>query len=163
MNDRKPSRRANNVWRRLVQTYGTKMADQYGPSPPPDWCTLIDRTDDDRIESAIVAVRQKYVDWPPTLPQFEASIPGRKITHGDSIPDRLAVYAVRALKLCEHQLPIPWTYFGKVTEEWYEPWKQTRKNYETRGVTIPACAAEGCPKYGVGHRVLVSDLPMEDF
>ena len=47
------SKRAEAIWRRLGQWYGTRLVDQYGPKPPPDWAELFDRTDDERLEKAL--------------------------------------------------------------------------------------------------------------
>lgn len=149
------SKRARAVWKRLGQSYGTRMADTYGEVPPSDWCRVIDRTDPERLERALVKVREVCIQFPPTLGQFEAAIPKKqfgkniKATH-----EQLCDHALRTLNLCEHQLWPPWTYFGKAVED------GSRAGYlQTNGVVIPACYAEGCHKYGKSHRILATDLP----
>lgn len=149
---KKPSSRAAKIWARLGQWYGTKLGDQYGPTCPEDWCTVIDRADDERLEKALAEVRRKHIDWPPTLGQFEAAIPRKTFGKGDSIPDRLAVHALRMTNPCEHQKWVPWNYFGRKIDT-----GEKYPIYETRGVMIPDC--ETCNK--PSHRILVSDLPIE--
>lgn len=148
------SRRAKQFWKRLAQNYGARLQEQYGPTCPEDWCRVIDRTDDERLDAAMIAIRRDYLQFPPTLGQFEASIPGRRKVGEDSGPDRLAVHAVARFQLCEHQSSIPWNYFGETTDEWFEPWGEVRKNYITKGVVIPGCSSCQRP----GHRVKLEDL-----
>ena len=151
---RKPSARAARIWRRLAQNYGARLAEQYGSTCPPDWCEVIDRTDNERLDSALVAVRHEHLQFPPTLGQFEAAIPKREFGQGrDSITDRLAAHAVRTLNLCEHQSWIPWSYFGVKVED------GRRLLPTVTGVVIPECKHEGCYRFGKpGHRVLATDL-----
>jgi hypothetical protein len=150
----KTSVRSTRFWKRLIQSYGARLSDQYGPTCPEDWCAVIDRADDERLASALITIRRDHLQFPPTLGQFEAAIPQRKLHGGDSVPDRLALHARNRLSLCEHQTCASWSYFGKVGEEWYEPWKENRKTYETHGVVIPSCSTCGKSSF----RVTVQDL-----
>lgn len=139
----RPSTRATRFWKRLAQNYGAKLAEEYGPNPPEDWCAVIDRTDDERLNKSLVAIRSQHPNWPPTLGQFEAVIPRRDVHHTESVVDRLAVKAAR-LPLCEHQLMTPWTYFGR----------HDGRDVETKGVTVPPCST--CHK--PSQRLLTVDL-----
>ena len=152
----RPSARASKFWRRLGQTYGARMADQYGSTCPPDWCEIIDRTDDDRLGRTLIAIRQDHLQFPPTLGQFEAAIPKRKFGQSEhSVPERLAEHAANTLPLCEHQSRIPWNYFGAVIEDGRRPLPTVT------GVVIPECKTEGCYKFGKpGHRIMDTDLPV---
>lgn len=153
---RRVSTRAKRVWRRLGQNYGARLADQFGPSCPEDWCDVIDRTDDERLDKALTKIRGEHLQFPPTLGQFEAAIPKRQFGgNQDSIPDRLACYAVKTLNLCEHQLPLPWSYFGHHVDD-----GSKYGYYDITGVIIESCRVESCHKFGQpNHRILASDLP----
>ena len=151
----RPSARAAKFWRRLSQNYGARIADQYGPTMPEDWCAVIDRTDDERLEKALVKIRQDYLQFPPTLGQFEASIPKRKLQSGtDSVAEKLATHASRTLPLCEHQRLSPWTYFGAMVET-----DSGVKAESITGLTIPECKTRDCRRHGKpGYRVLLRDV-----
>ena len=140
----RPSTRATRFWKRLAQNYGAKLAEEYGPHPPEDWCAVIDRADDERLQKALVTIRAQHPNWPPTLGQFEATIPKRDMHRSDSTVDRLAVHAAGLPGLCEHQRMFRWNYFGRV--DW--------PAVEIRGVVIPDCEDCGKPD----RRVLVTDL-----
>lgn len=117
---RKLSRRASRIWERLGQWYGSRLADAYGPTPPEDWAELIDRTDDERLEIGLVAVRRATPVFPPTLGQLEAAIPKRE-SLAPNAPSRAqmaadAMMAKYGKELCKHQLAGRWTYFGPVQD-----------------------------------------------
>lgn len=156
MSRSRASVRSANFWKRLAQTYGARLQEQYGPTCPSDWCEVIDRTDEERLVKALVVIRREHLQFPPTLGQFEAAIPKRQFGKDhDSIPERLARYAVATLRLCEHELWPPWTYFGRQFDD-----GTPLGGIETSGVVIPGCKSEDCPHYGrANHRVLVRDLP----
>jgi hypothetical protein len=88
---RRISTRAIRTWAKLGQWYGSRLADNYGTTPPEDWCELIDRTDDDRLLDALLAVRRESPIHPPTLGQIENSIPKRESGNsGPSKPGRIS-------------------------------------------------------------------------
>lgn len=123
------------------------MADRFGTAIPDDWAAVVDRTDDERLNRAFLALRQKCPTFVPKLGEFEACIP-RKLFGEDSIPDRLAQAVLKRFNLCEHQLWQSWTYFGKNVSgagQFYQ---------ETAGVVVPGC--DGCGRSS--HRLLVEDL-----
>lgn len=153
--DKPPSKRAMQLWRRLAQSYGTRLADQYGAKPPPDWCAVFDRTDDARLTAAVQRVRTEHPKFVPTLGQFEACIAPRSLGRDQaSTPDMLARYAATNLRLCRHQLATPWSYFGR-----YEETGSAHRQPVTGGVVIPACALKNCKEGGgTSHRVLLQDI-----
>lgn len=156
---RKLSRRASRVWDRLGQWYGSKLADSYGPTPPEDWAVLIDRTDDERLEQALLAVRRESPVFPPTLGQIESQIPKRATGGGPSKPQQLAELMLKTHDLCEHQRARPWNYFGPL-REFLMP-KIDPPLYVThpdpRGVQVPACEQCGKPSYRVKLEDSVTD------
>ena len=151
MTERKPSRRAAAFWRRLIQTYGARISEQYGPTCPPDWCVVVDRTDPERLELALIAIRRDYLQFPPTLGQFEAAIPKKKFGPQESVPDRLAELVVRrrGTTMCRHQLARPWSYFGKMIDT-----GERSPLPQTNGVVVPSCV--DCGRNSL--RVLAAEL-----
>ena len=144
------SSRAKRFWKRCIQSWGTKLTEQYGTTCPDDWCKAINRTDNERLDMAIIALRQETPIWPPTLGQLEAAIPRKQIHGGDSIPDRLAQYAVSKFRLCEHQSMRPWNYFGELVDD------GSKIGFPiTKGVVIQECG--DCRQSS--HRLLVTELP----
>lgn len=143
----------------MIQWWGVKLTDSYGAECPPDWADLIDRTDDERLDGALVALRQETPAFAPTLGQLEAALPKKRVTGAmePSVPERLAFEAVRRLtRMCAHQLRGPWTYFGQVTtypKTKHRDYEVT--NPEPHGVVIAACQHCGEPS----HRLRMSDLP----
>jgi hypothetical protein len=157
MPPRKASARVERVWKRLAEWYGARLADQYGPTAPPDWALIIDRTDDERLETALIAVRRASPAWPPTLGQLESAIPTREIKGQPSLAEKLADHAVQKFGrvLCVHQVGKPWNYFGPMKE-----FVSKHRNNEVlthpdiRGVQIPACEPCGTP----AKRLLASEM-----
>lgn len=147
------SRRATRVWKRFATWYGARFLEQFGKEPPEDWRETIDRTDDERLDHALMRIRREYVNHPPTLGQFEAAIPQKRIDRGGpSIPTQLSNYAVKAFSLCAHQLRGPWHYFGPVEEFHHKG--RSESHPTVAGVVIPECSACG----NKSHRVKVEDL-----
>lgn len=150
---RRPSTRSFRTWRRLSAHYGTRLVDQYGKSPPEDWCRTIDGTDDPRLEQALMVLRREYPDHPPTLGQFERCIPEREIDN-ENVIDALAVYVTTHSRFCEHQRCMPWTYFGYYRETVDARGRPSRIPITT-GVTVPVC---DCPQGNHGIRVRYRDI-----
>jgi hypothetical protein len=151
----KVSRRASRVWDRLGQWYGSRLADNYGPTPPEDWCEVIDRTDDERLHSALSHLRHQSPVHPPTLGQLEDAIPKRETgLGGPSSPTRLAELLLKThgSEMCAHQFRMGWNYFGPLTT--FEVSVDKKKpDYVThpdpRGVQCPPCEACEKPSYRV--------------
>jgi len=138
------SKRAQRAWDRLISWYGTRFGEQYGKHPPEDWSALIDRTDDKRLDEAMLTVRRNSPAHPPTLGQLEAAIPARADRGGKSVPELLCEHTTATLgsQLCQHQLQRPWNYFGDA------------RTGIVSGVQIASCEPCGRPS----HRVLARDL-----
>lgn len=152
----KVSRRASKVWDRLGQWYGSRLADSYGPTPPEDWVTVIDRTDDERLDQALSHVRHQTPIHPPTLGQLEDAIPKRETGNsGPSKPQRLADLMMRlhGRDMCPHQIRSVWNYFGPLVTFEIKGDKKAPPQYVThpdpRGVQAPSCDACGKASYRV--------------
>jgi hypothetical protein len=153
------SSRALKIWARLGQWYGSRLAESYGPTPPEDWAELIDRTDDDRLDSALLAVRRETPIHPPTLGQLENALPKKQVV-ASGAPTKVQQLAELMLRkhnkdLCRHQFAKPWTYFGPPVEF---PIPNTKPALsvtlpDPRGVTVSECEACHKPSY----RVLLVD------
>lgn len=149
---RKVSPRAERVWKRLAEWYGARLADQYGPTPPPDWQAVINGADEDRLEQGLIAVRRMSPAYPPTLGQLESAIPPKRAKSEKSIPQMLADHVVetRGHQLCVHQLSKPWNYFGPMQE-----FVSKHRGNEVithpaiRGVQVPGCEPCERPTYRV--------------
>jgi hypothetical protein len=152
---RKVSRRVDRFWKRLAMSYGSRLFEQYGENAPEDWAAVIDRTDDERLETALFAVRRESPNHPPTLGQLEAAIPGR--TFGPETPSKpqtICDYALRTIgkELCRHQIARPWTYFGPTRE--YVRGNTVTTYVDPRGVWVPPC--EPCER--PEHRVIPPEV-----
>jgi hypothetical protein len=132
---KRASYRANRIWKRLTDYYGARIGEQFGKTPPEDWCEIIDRTDDERLQAAMTEIRMKHLDFPPTLPQFQAAIPARKDHGVGSLIERLEDAAQR-LALCPHQEVAPRWWFGS-------QWRDARGhlNGQVAGMVIGECRA----------------------
>ncbi len=157
MSARRISKRADRTWKRLASWYGARLAEQYGDNPPEDWADLIDRTDDERLEQALAAVRRASPTHPPTLGQLEAAVPSRHLASDPSSVSILSAAAMRMLgkSLCMHQIAMPWNYFGPV-EEFASKNRDGEivSHPRVRGVQIPPCAACGTQS----RRLLLDDV-----
>jgi hypothetical protein len=136
------SPRAKRVWQRLIEWYGTRIIEQYGESPPDDWCSVVDDADNEAVKRALSIIRSRYVQHPPTFPQFEQAFrPTSAPVVGPGPADRLCLYVMRTFgsTLTPKQIREPWTYIGS-------------QNGEIGGVVIPA--DEDKPSY----RVMLADI-----
>jgi hypothetical protein len=122
------SARSKRVWRRFIEWYGARVVDQYGKEPPEDWRRIVDSTDNGTVKLGMSIIRSRYVDHPPTFPQFEQVMrPAVTINQGPNPAEILCAYAMKThgSRLTAKQIREPWTYFGTETGE-------------TSGVWIPA-------------------------
>jgi hypothetical protein len=69
-----PSTRARRMWMQFLQFYGTRFSEQFGPKATEAWCEIIDGASDEDLKAAIIACRNQYLQFPPSLPQFEALV-----------------------------------------------------------------------------------------
>lgn len=108
-----PSPRAKRVWQRMVQWYGARVAEQYGDSPPIDWCRAVDGADDTTVQRALSLIKTRHLDHPPTLPQFEAVMrPTEAATRGPTQNEQLVAYVMKSYgsRLTPKQIREPWDY-----------------------------------------------------
>lgn len=151
---RKPSNRAQKYWAKLIEWYGSRVAENYGPQPPDEWCDFFDRTDPDDVAMAMRSCRRSTPIHPPTLGQLEAAIP-EKIAGpiGPSKPLKLCdlMMEKHGKELCRHQLAKPWNYFGPMTtfDRQIQGLKASEKpptvtHPDPVGVQVPPC--EECEK-----------------
>lgn len=139
------SKRSQKVWARLVSWYGSRIAEAYGSEPPEDWAFLIDRNDDERLETALLAVRRLSPIHPPTLGQLESALPARTTAETPSLAFVLSEAALERFRdLCKHQIAKPWNYFGPI-EDFVSKHRNNEIIRHPRivGVQIPACAECG--------------------
>jgi hypothetical protein len=141
MADKRPER----VWLRLVQAYGSRVAESYGPTVPKPWADAIDEATDDQIAYALRKVVRDTPIHPPTLGQFVAACADMPQSHTDSGPSiqaLLCAYAANhvhdgggpiGMSLWEYSRP--WTY---VYREWTDEARQkgSQKCAECIGLVI---------------------------
>lgn len=58
-------------WADMIDRYGRRWAELYGPVPGEAWVELLDRFDPSVIKSAVASLANLKAEFPPTLPQFE--------------------------------------------------------------------------------------------
>lgn len=148
------SARAKRFWSRASQSWGSRFTDQYGPTPPEEWQSVIDRVDDERLSRAISVLRTETPNFPPTLGQLEKALP-YQLNSQESAPDLLAQAMVRryANVMCEHQLAFPWTYFGKWVHD-----GANRPFPETHGVVVHKCKVDDCRGQRRGYQLRLEDI-----
>lgn len=124
------NKRASRVWERLIQSYGTRVAETYGAEMPKPWIDAIEDLTDQQIAYGIKAITRVTPAHPPTLGQFQEccrSMPVAKADSGPTIQEQLCAYATLQLfyRLKPIEFSRPWTY---VYREW---WDATRpKGFE---------------------------------
>lgn len=150
--------RAKRVWQRLIEWYGTRLAEQYGKAPPPDWCEVIDSVDNAIVRRGLTIIRSKYAAHPPTFPQFAEALALNKTEGGDKEPtvaDNLARYVTHNYgdMLTPKQLRGPWTYIGK---RFAAP-NAKGETVEKQGIEITGVVidADGDSR---GYRIMVTDM-----
>jgi hypothetical protein len=98
----------------MVEWYGTRVQEQYGKEPPLDWCNAIDQADDTTVQRGLSLIRSRYLEHPPTLPQFEQVMRPPE-SHGARVPNesvQLCEYVMktRGATLTPLQVRTSWTY-----------------------------------------------------
>lgn len=156
----RPSQRAQRVWDRLSQWYGARLAEQYGDTPPPDWCEVIDDADNDTVKLVLAQIREKHTTHPPTFPEFDALFAKAKrpvaASTGPTIKEQLADFVLKHRALTREQLRMPWTFLGRQFDA-PGPDGKMRHNWgvEITGVVVPADGD------ALGYRVMVADMQLE--
>jgi len=141
------SGRAARCWQRLTEWYGVRLAESYGTVMPKDWAEVVDRTDNDTVLRGLSIVRHRYLQHPPTLPQFEQAMePPATLATGPNPAEQLCAYVMRTLgpRLTRTQLQSAWTYIGSVRGE-------------ISGVVVPADGD------APGYRVTLEDVAAAPF
>jgi hypothetical protein len=148
------------VWKRLTEWYGTRLAEQYGETPPPDWCEVVDDSDNNTVTLALSQIKHKHTIHPPTFPEFDALFAKAKAPapgqSGPTIQDRLCDFVLQHRSLTPNQIRLPWKYIGR---EFDAPGLdgKMRHNHgvEITGVIVPADGDHP------GYRVMLADLQLE--
>jgi hypothetical protein len=97
----------------MVEWYGARVAEQYGVEPPIDWCRAIDSADDTTVQRGLSLIKSRYLDHPPTLPQFEQVMrPQEGVKRGPTEVDQLCAYVMKThgRTLTPMQIRTSWTY-----------------------------------------------------
>ena len=143
----KPSKRAERMWLRLTEWYGARVIDQYGADPPEDWCDVIDHLDNDQVKRGLSLLRSRYVQHPPTLPQFEAVMRPPPVPTGEPSPaEKLCAHATKVYgaRMTPKQLRGPWTYLHD-------------QDGQICGVAIDSDGVSA------GYRVMVADIGLPNW
>lgn len=135
------SARAKRVWKRLAEFYGARIVEQFGSIPPKPWCDAVDSHEDSSVQAALVKIRASHLQFPPTLPEFEAALRSVAAPAKESGPDRKAAlveWIVRNKPLTAMQKAKPWTWRGKMFDAPGPDGKMTANwGVEFTGVEIP--------------------------
>lgn len=127
--------RGKRVWLRLIQAYGSRVAETYGEDIPRPWVEALEDLTDEQIQYGLRNVIKITPIHPPTLGQFIqacVNMPVAQLRATATIQEQLCEYAAmhvhdkdgpNGMTLSEYSLP--WTY---VYREW---WDSTRpKGFE---------------------------------
>jgi len=98
----------------MVEWYGTRIQEQYGIEPPTDWCKAVDQADDTTVQRGLSLIKSRYLDHPPTLPQFEQVMRPQESggTRGPTEQVQLCDYVMktRGASFTAKQIRSAWTY-----------------------------------------------------
>jgi hypothetical protein len=120
------NRRAERVWDRLIQSYGTRMAETYGVDIPKPWVDVIDLLTDEQIAYGLKAVIRIQTTFAPTLGEFQKACTDMPMAQaqrgGPTLQEQLCEYAKAKLAgrliAGTAQYSRPWTYGYR---EWFDP------------------------------------------
>lgn len=141
-------RRARLVWERLVQAYGSRVAESFGPTIPQPWAEAVDDLTDEQIKFGLRHVVRDSPIHPPSLGQFIKAcmdLPIARSDKGPSLQEQLAAYASLLIHGKEpirdpdraKQFMLPWTYLYRQWTDSEKP-KPIQNCAECVGVMIPA-------------------------
>lgn len=152
------SPRAKRFWQRLAEWYGSRLAEQYGEDPPPDWCEIIDRSDNEAVKRGLSIIRSKYLQHPPTFPQFDELMAPAKAAQGvqgPSTAERLCAYAAKNYwyMLTPKQQRGPWNYLRKS----FAASNNGGKMIEAHGVDITGIVIDPDGE-AQGYRIMLADM-----
>lgn len=142
--------RGKRVWLRLIQAYGSRMAESYGDEMPRPWTDAVEALTDEQISYGLKAIIGQTPVHPPTLGQFVQCCINMPVAQNKSVAtlqEQLCEYAM--LKMRQKfeaavqdknvkkmaQYSRPWTY---VYREWWDATrpKGMEKCAECKGVVI---------------------------
>jgi len=116
--------RADRVWDRLIQFYGTRVAEMFGPDVPEPWIEAIEDLTDEQIIYGLKAVLRESPDHPPALGRFQqscANMPLQQRKEEGTLQEQLMEYSKLKLKermrLGTLDYALAWTY---VYREWWD-------------------------------------------
>jgi hypothetical protein len=141
------NKRGDRVWDRLIQSYGTRVAEAYGADMPKPWQDAIDDLTDEQIAYGIRAVIGITPIHPPTLGQFTqacSNMPLSQTKPVATLQEQLCEYAMLKLRHLYDGIndpkkfwinSRPWSY---VYREWWDATRPrgTEKCAECTGVVI---------------------------
>jgi hypothetical protein len=141
------NKRADRIWVRFIQAYGSRVGDSYGEDMPPSWVDAVGELTDQQIDYGMRKVVRDTPIHPPTLGQFVAAcvdMPQAATTHkGPTIQEQLCAYATLLLymRLDPKQFALPWTYLYR---EWIDETrpKHMQKCAECTGLLVPEWGEE---------------------
>lgn len=140
--------RADKVWVRLIEMYGSRLAENYGRDVPRPWIDAVEELSDEQIAFGLKAVMRESPVHPPSLGQFCiacCNMPVKQQKQIASIQEQLCEYVMlkyfgshRDVKFTPEQgraIARPWTY---VYREWWDATrpKGMEKCAECTGVVI---------------------------
>lgn len=126
---RNKDKRADRVWDRLIQSYGTRVAEMYGVDMPKPWVDMVDDLSDEQVAYGLKAILRQSPIHPPALGEFLqccVNMPVAQRSEGPSIQAQLCEYAALRLKHLirkdappseRSQYSRPWVY---VYREWWD-------------------------------------------
>lgn len=157
----KISKRASLLWTRLTQWYGSRLAEQFGPTPTEDWCAIVDATSDEVMRLALSEIRTKHPTYPPTLPEFDALVAKCKVptqtSYGATIQEQLCDFVLRNRAMTWTQTRMPWKYIGRTFEGRNLKGEMVAHHgVEIVGVIVPADGDHP------GYRVMIADMQLQE-
>lgn len=135
------NKRADRIWMRLIQAYGSRVADSYGEDMPSSWVDAVEDLADQQIDYGMRKVVRDTPIHPPTLGQFVAAcidMPQVQTDRGPTIQEQLCAYAALMLhsSFDRRQFGLPWTYLYREWLDESRP-KHMQRCAECTGVMIP--------------------------
>lgn len=158
------NKRADRVWRRLIEAYGSRVAENYGRDIPKSWSDAIEDLTDEQVIYGLRKVVRDTPIHPPSLGQFVAAcvdMPQAHTDNGPGVQAQLCAYVMlkhfptnRDSKFTpdqSRQSGLPWSYLYREWIDENRP-KHMQKCAECTGVLVPAAGDLA------GFRVNVSEM-----
>lgn len=156
------SKRADNLWKRLIQIYGSRVAENYGPKPPEMWLEAIDDLSNEQINFGLRKISRESPIHPPALGQFVNAcneLPVAETEKSATLQEQLSEYAMLKLYRGKQKLTPeegrqaagPWTYLFR---EWIDTEKPKYHQRQAECVGLVVEPVGALP----GHRIMVVDM-----